>query len=390
MSQVLAETYLFLKGFWRYRETLFWVVVFPALLVALFILIFGSPERSISLNVAAVDLDGGPLASALLKALNSTGVAKVRLAQAGDAARLVANGTYDAVLVVPAGFTENLTQARRAVAYLYYYADPNWGGVARGVVYGVVEEFSASVAKYAVNFTPAPFRPYVEFVAQPISLREAPVEPKLGPGGLALFHVVSVIGVQTLFIGLFTGINIVIERRRDRTLALLLSSPMKSYHIFLGDTLAAAVAVGISAAAVLAVGYTLGADYGAISPGQAAAAALLLAAGLLSTIGIGLLLAPLARTPEAAAAMANGVAFPLMFLGGLAVPQWMIPEWLRIVPMALPLSWCLNGVRAMFLYGYGPLEALSQAAPGAAAGLALYAVGAFVYRRLLHRAQESP
>jgi len=165
MSQVLAETYLFLKGLWRYRETLFWVVVFPALLVAVFILVFGSPQRNISLNVAAVDLDGGPLASALLKILNSTGVAKVHLAQAGDAAGLVANGTYDAVLVVPAGFTENLTQARRAVAYLYYYADPNWGGVARGVVYGVVEEFSNSITKYAVNFTPAPFRPYVEFIA---------------------------------------------------------------------------------------------------------------------------------------------------------------------------------------------------------------------------------
>ena len=205
------------------------------------------------------------------------------------------------MVIVPKGFSDNLTKGIRGELKVLYYADPRFGGVALSVVEAVVEKLREHVSQIAISHAPTALRPYLEFVARPVALSKTPIGPILGE--TRLFFVLGIISVQIFFVGVYAGVNVVIERKRDKTLSLILSSPIKSHHIFLGDTLAAAFAVGISSLAVLATGYVLGIDYSTITPLRAITTAALLIIGLLSSIGLGLMLAPLAKTPETASAL---------------------------------------------------------------------------------------
>jgi ABC-2 type transport system permease protein len=44
--------------------------------------------------------------------------------------------------------------------------------------------------------------------------------------------------------------------------------------------------------------------------------------------------------------LANAVRFPMMFLGGVFVPLEAMPDWLRVIARALPLTYAVEGLRA--------------------------------------------
>lgn len=94
-----------------------------------------------------------------------------------------------------------------------------------------------------------------------------------------------------------------------------------------------------------------------------ALASVLLAA--LSFLPVGFLLAAVVPTARTAQAVGNALFFPMLFLSGAAIPQFMFPEWLKTASAALPLThatWLLqdawlqgqwNGTSALVLGGLG-------------------------------------
>ncbi|PSQ61904.1 MAG: ABC transporter permease [Bacteroidetes bacterium QH_10_64_19] len=94
------------------------------------------------------------------------------------------------------------------------------------------------------------------------------------------------------------------------------------------------------------------------------ALASLLLAGL-SFLAVGFLLAAVVPTARAAQAVGNALFFPMLFLSGAALPQFLFPEWLKSASAALPLThatWLLqdawlrgqwNGTAGLVLAGVG-------------------------------------
>ena len=95
---------------------------------------------------------------------------------------------------------------------------------------------------------------------------------------------------------------------------------------------------------------------------------LVLACVLLTTLSfhaVGFLLAAVVPTVRATQAVGNALYFPMLFLSGAAIPQFMFPEWLKTASAALPLThvtWLLqdawlhgqwNGTAALVLVGMG-------------------------------------
>ncbi|PSQ84443.1 MAG: hypothetical protein BRD30_11735, partial [Bacteroidetes bacterium QH_2_63_10] len=62
----------------------------------------------------------------------------------------------------------------------------------------------------------------------------------------------------------------------------------------------------------------------------------LLLAGL-SLLAVGFLLGAVVPTVRAAQAVGNALFFPMLFLSGAAIPQFLFPEWLKTASLALPL-----------------------------------------------------
>lgn len=81
------------------------------------------------------------------------------------------------------------------------------------------------------------------------------------------------------------------------------------------------------------------------------------ALGALTFISLGYVIASFARTEEAANGMTSIVQFPLMFLSGIFFPLEIMPEWLRGVAAAMPLTYLGDALRQTMVGGsaYVPL-----------------------------------
>src|SRR5581483_8332150 len=80
---------------------------------------------------------------------------------------------------------------------------------------------------------------------------------------------------------------------------------------------------------------------------------LLLGAGALTFLAIGFIVASVAENPRAAQVMSNLLFFPLMFLGGAAVPLAFLPKGLQNVSRLLPSQYMVEGLRRVMVEGAG-------------------------------------
>jgi ABC-2 type transport system permease protein len=76
----------------------------------------------------------------------------------------------------------------------------------------------------------------------------------------------------------------------------------------------------------------------------------LLLAGL-SFLAVGFLLGAVVPTARAAQAVGNALFFPMLFLSGAAIPQFLFPEWLKTASLALPLTHTTHLLQAAWLQG---------------------------------------
>jgi ABC-2 type transport system permease protein len=66
--------------------------------------------------------------------------------------------------------------------------------------------------------------------------------------------------------------------------------------------------------------------------------------------GIGMALSGFIKDVEAASAIGNAIAFPMMFLSGTYFPIEMMPPYLRTVSNILPLTYFSQGLKSAMLY----------------------------------------
>jgi ABC-2 type transport system permease protein len=101
--------------------------------------------------------------------------------------------------------------------------------------------------------------------------------------------------------------------------------------------------------------------------------------GTLAFLAIGLLVGAVAKTQQAATAIANLVILPMAFLGGAFVPLNFAPAWIQHVSYALPLRYLVLGMQDVMARGDGPAAALPAIGLllGIAAVLTMIAVRVF-------------
>jgi len=406
-NRVLSQVYVSVKHLFRNKGTFFWVIVFPVLFYWLMASIFTS-SHGFSVKVGIYNSDvGGKLGNntinlgkVLLSQLNSSKVFKVVIYNDKESLiRAVKRGNVNVGMIIPSNFTESvLSMSSPTVSVLTVKTE--WSNYTVQALFGFLKSFSGHlkerfVQKVKIYMESLPSEEsniiikWLEFIKSPIKFEVNAITPPLlaTPGGLRAFFAIGIIGIETLFIGLSVGVSSIIDMKRDGTLRVLLASPMRRWEVLLSFTLAALIYVGISASTIFLFSEATGATYN-MSLSDALITAFLLFVGALSSIALGLLLAPLARSNEAAMAIVNGVAFPVMFLGGFFIPRSSIPEYLRFFADYYPLSTIIESIRRMLIYDVPLSEVLQRAMPAIVTTVALYAIGVVVFNKLISRAVE--
>jgi ABC-2 type transport system permease protein len=95
--------------------------------------------------------------------------------------------------------------------------------------------------------------------------------------------------------------------------------------------------------------------------------------------GMGMTLAGLFKDVEAANAVGNAIAFPMMFLSGVYFPLDFMPSILQTVAKALPLTYFSEGLKAAMITKFPDVIVVNMAVVAALA-IAFILIGAKVTR----------
>ena len=112
-----------------------------------------------------------------------------------------------------------------------------------------------------------------------------------------------------------------------------------------------------------------------------AGAVLMLLAGSVSFVGLGILAAVLPLLyPERGAQMTNAVAAILLLISGVYYPVETLPRWLQTIAAASPATYVIEAMRDCLLRGRPTTELLPTVGALIGAGLVVIALGLAVFR----------
>ncbi len=108
---------------------------------------------------------------------------------------------------------------------------------------------------------------------------------------------------------------------------------------------------------------------------------LLLLAGSVSFVGLGILAAVLPLLyPERGAQMTNAAAALLLLISGVYYPVETLPSWLQRIASASPATYVIEGMRGCLLHGKGTIQLLPTIFLLFGIGIAVIAAGLIVFR----------
>jgi ABC-2 type transport system permease protein len=320
---VLALTVANLKMMFRNRQTAFWALLFPLILVVIFGLY---DSKSVgSANLLVLDLDHGASSQLLREKLANVEFLELEPGEGmeAEAREQVADGDLDYLVVIPAGFSlggaQSGTPGPAPVTLVYSSRSPERNQLVDGLVRSLVGE-TQPPGPAGIGAPPSQL-----VAAEIIEVPESDYFDGVLMGLVGL-------GIMTSSI---ISIAVRISTYRNQSiLKRLLVTPLPIWKFFAGEIAANLVLAGVQAAAILGVGVFA---FGAHINGNVGWIIVIALLGSLVFLNIGFIMSAWARTPAAASGMGNAIALPMMFFAGTffstATLPWVLPDLARALPL---------------------------------------------------------
>jgi ABC-2 type transport system permease protein len=362
--------------FWADRRAAALAFAVPVVLASAFGLIFARPAADRAaprLPVAVVVEAEGAFARAVAdELLASDRFAAVEMTRAAAEAA-VADRRPGVAIVLPAGFEKVAAwaagAARPPVEILHHpttAAERQWaeGVLTETVMRKLARDRFGGLAGGAEAFAP-PFRAEATAVA--------------GAAGGFDSYTHSFCGMTLqylLFWGMESGLLFLRERRRGAWVRVR-AAPVPLAAVLAGKAVATAGIALLMVLVTFAVGW---AAFGVTAAGSWVGFALLALAGCGLAAATGLLVAAVGGTEARARSVSVLVILGVSMLGGLWVPAFLLPEWVRDAALALPTTWAMRGLDGVTWQGRGLPDSLPAVAVvvGFAAVFLLVAATRFV------------
>lgn len=328
----------------RERESLFWFWIFPVLLLALLGTVFGRVERGeIELHMVLANTDPGPLGQALAQAFQAwaMGAGLVLHFQIltdpqnpedlfARARTAVEEGQVHAALLIPGDFSAKLWANGQARVQILYRRGEAGASTAASILSEFVEEFGRSYLTGKGT------------LAESLSVEMRAVGGEAQRVRYVEFLLPGVILMALFINGLFSTPSVIVLAKEAGILRRYFATPLSGSRYLLGFALGTFFTSAIQVAILLAFGWLA---FGVRLPLLRLGSLGYLLLSFATFLGLGFLISALSRTYRAAMALANLVNLPLQFLGGLYFPVADLPDALRWVMAANPLTHLAEGFR---------------------------------------------
>ena len=204
-------------------------------------------------------------------------------------------------------------------------------------------------------------------------------------GGLPYLHflVPGILAQSVLFIAIFNGISVIWERDLG-VVHKFLASPTPRAALVLGKALGGGARALVQAVVIVLLALALGVQVRS-DPAAVAGTLLLIVLGAAVFSTFSLIIACLVKTRERFMGIGQVLTMPLFFASNAIYPTSMMPGWLQVLSHLNPLTYQVDGLRALLLVGAppAPLGLGIDFAVLAAALFGLVLVSARLYPRIV-------
>jgi len=324
-----------LLSFYREKTTMFFTFAFPIILILVFGTIFMSQD-SMEYHLSVQDLDQTNSSAQAVKALESNGKFKItRVDPSINATQYVRDSKVNLVLVIPKGYEGSLMQRmvfndfNSSITITYVY-DPSSSSVAtkkdilNAVLAGINQRMSGKP-------------PFIRSAERSILTRKY---------RFIEFFVPGIIAMSIMTLSLFGTVDSDTELRQKGVIRKLSTTPITRTDWILSNILYQFILAVISTIAMLLVSYAVF-DVSLHIDAWLPAFVLL---DVFAFVGTGMILTRFVKEAQSAAAAANAISYPMMFLSGSFFPIELMPGLLQTVAKKLPLYYVNEGLRASMVF----------------------------------------
>jgi ABC-2 type transport system permease protein len=235
------------------------------------------------------------------------------------------------VLVIPGGYERSLVQRMT-------FRDPN-----ASVAVTYIFDSSSSSTSTKMQILQSVFGVVNQGMSgQPPFIRSAETSILTKKYRFIEFFVPGIIAMSVMTSSLSGAVNVNAELRQKGVIRKLSTTPITRTDWILSNILYQFILAVISTIAILLVSYAV---FNVILQINAWLLVFILL-DVFAFAGIGMMLTRVAKDAESAAAAANAIMFPMMFLSGSFFPLEMMPGFLQTFARMLPLYYVNEGLRA--------------------------------------------
>lgn len=336
MSRLISDMINFGKQYMRSKIGLFFAIIFPILLILVFGAIFmGGGDSKISLPIQ--NLDEGSYGQTFIDAMNDTHAFKITEVPVNESIdQYIANNSLTVAIVIPRNFTFEIGR---------HFIDPNIPGLINITVYGDPSKTTYSVVLGAAGA-----------VTNGMNFGLSGTHPIVGAEGKKIgetskfnymdFYLPGIIGMTVMTNALFAMTSTCAEYRQRNYFKLLATTNIKKWEWLVSKFIFYTILLSGALVLTYLVGRMAFDMQSVITP----LAFVLIAAGAFTFTSMGMLVGVFIKDPEGAAAVANAIGFPMMFLSGTFFPLEVMPSYLQAIAGVLPLTYLNNGLRDTMVY----------------------------------------
>jgi ABC-2 type transport system permease protein len=330
-GRISADFKVVVRSYLRNPVALFFSLIFPIILIALFGLIFSNTGSTI-VPITVLNLDhNSPVSQEYLGSLNETSFVKLSFVNwtADDFARNLGANDDSVGLVIPSGFGARYNASQPVNVTLYTNPeDASSAGEAAFIVTGVTNEFNLRAANgtaiigISTQNVGSPVFTYIDYLI---------------PG---------LIGFSILTSPMFSMVDVAASYRKEGIFRQLSLTPLTRAEWLTSHILWYTTLTFITAGIMIGAGIALFGAHVTVTLGLVP----FLIAGPFLFVSLGMLMGSVAKTPESAALIGNIVTFPMMFLSGTFFPVSEFPSGLQAFAHVLPLYYVIDGMNQVMLF----------------------------------------
>jgi ABC-2 type transport system permease protein len=324
------------KQFFRDRTAVFFTIAFPILFMVIFGLVFSGSE-DFSYSIGIVDNSNSQVGEEISQALHHIPVFEVTDGQLDEKLEELNNGDLRAVVVIPADIDIKLNSGEPADLKLYY--DPSQTTSSQ-IILSVLGETFNEINR---QLTREPL--LLQLSEEPVHAHDLRNIDYLVPGILAM---------SIMILGLFGSLTLV-EWREKKVLKRFAATPLGRSTVVYSQVVYRLALALVQTAIIITLAY-FAFDVQMVGSWFMLIGLVLL--GTLAFVSLGYLAVSRSRTTEGAMPIVQILQFPMLFLSGIFFPVEFMPDFMRPIVEAIPVTYLGDALRQIMVDA-SPLHSLT-------------------------------